>query len=145
MKLSEMTTFREQFDEWMKDPAFKAEYDALAPEFELASALIEKRLKRKKKIGTKQSWLSVSVPVSVFKEGKTYVAYSPIVDLSSCGKTHQEAEKRFREAVHLFFEEMLKRGTLKEVLKGLGWTKTKKSWQPPTLVAHTTETVKVPA
>lgn len=30
-------------DEWMKDPAFRAEYDALAPEFALARALIEAR------------------------------------------------------------------------------------------------------
>ncbi len=30
-------------DEWMRDPAFRAEYDALAPEFTLARALIEAR------------------------------------------------------------------------------------------------------
>jgi ribosome-binding protein aMBF1 (putative translation factor) len=29
--------------EWMKDPAFRAEYDALATEFALATALIEAR------------------------------------------------------------------------------------------------------
>ena len=30
-------------DEWMQDPAFRAEYEALAPEFALAKALIEAR------------------------------------------------------------------------------------------------------
>ncbi len=30
-------------DEWMKDPSFRAEYDALAPEFALSRALIEAR------------------------------------------------------------------------------------------------------
>lgn len=34
---------REAFDEWMKDPAYKAEYDALDDEFALASALINAR------------------------------------------------------------------------------------------------------
>lgn len=29
--------------EWMKDPAFKAEYDALAPEFEIAAELVKAR------------------------------------------------------------------------------------------------------
>ena len=29
--------------EWMKDPAFKAEYDSLAPEFEIAAELIKAR------------------------------------------------------------------------------------------------------
>lgn len=29
--------------EWMKDPAFKAEYDGLAPEFEIAAELIQAR------------------------------------------------------------------------------------------------------
>lgn len=31
--------------EWMEDPAFRAEYDALEDEFALATALIEARLK----------------------------------------------------------------------------------------------------
>jgi ribosome-binding protein aMBF1 (putative translation factor) len=29
--------------EWMKDPAFKAEYEGLAPEFEIAGELIQAR------------------------------------------------------------------------------------------------------
>lgn len=47
--------------EWMKDPAFKAEYDALGPEFELAEALIKARkhaglsqAQVAEKMGTKQ-------------------------------------------------------------------------------------------
>lgn len=57
-----MKTHQELHDEWMKDPEFRAEYEALEPEYLLAVAAIEKRLKRKmtqstlaKKIGTKQS------------------------------------------------------------------------------------------
>ncbi len=43
-----MKTFREHLAELLKDPAFKAEYDALEPEYQRAVAQIEKQLKRKK-------------------------------------------------------------------------------------------------
>jgi len=57
-----MQTWESFKKELLQDPAVKREYDALAPQYELASKLIELRLKRKlsqaalaKKIGTKQS------------------------------------------------------------------------------------------
>jgi DNA-binding XRE family transcriptional regulator len=37
--------FKKLKDAWMKDPAFRAEYDALAPEFALARSLITARAK----------------------------------------------------------------------------------------------------
>ena len=37
--------FKEISDEWMKDPEFKAEYDRLGPEFEIATELIQARLR----------------------------------------------------------------------------------------------------
>ena len=40
-----MTTLSELKKEWMKDPAFKNEYEALAPEFAVAKALIGARVK----------------------------------------------------------------------------------------------------
>lgn len=54
--------FKKLKDEWMKDPAFRVEYDRLKPEFALALALIEARAKAgltqtevAKKMGTTQS------------------------------------------------------------------------------------------
>ena len=54
--------FKKLKDEWMKDPAFRAEYDRLKPEYELALALIKARAKAgltqaqvAKKMGTTQS------------------------------------------------------------------------------------------
>lgn len=51
--------------ELLKDPEFKEAYDALQPEFELAAAIIQKRIDKKmtqatlaKKMGTKQSAIS---------------------------------------------------------------------------------------
>jgi ribosome-binding protein aMBF1 (putative translation factor) len=39
----ERIAMREIAEEWLKDPEFRAEYEALEPEFALASALIEAR------------------------------------------------------------------------------------------------------
>lgn len=57
-----MQTWESFKREALKNPAVKREYDALGPQFELASRLIALRLKRKlsqaqlaKKLGTKQS------------------------------------------------------------------------------------------
>jgi DNA-binding XRE family transcriptional regulator len=54
--------FRTLKDEWMKEPAFRAEYERLAPEFALARALIKARIKAgmtqaqvAKRMGTTQS------------------------------------------------------------------------------------------
>ena len=38
-----MTAIRDLHTEWMKDPAYQREYDALEPEFSLAAALIRAR------------------------------------------------------------------------------------------------------
>ena len=35
--------FEQLKEEWMEDPRFKAEYDALAPEFEIAAELVKAR------------------------------------------------------------------------------------------------------
>lgn len=40
-----MTRIRELHEQWMTNPEYQAEYERLAPEFELAQALIEARTK----------------------------------------------------------------------------------------------------
>ena len=67
----------------------------------------------------------MQLPVSVFKEGKHFIAYTPVLDLSTPGKNYEEVKKRFKESVNIFFEELIKRGTLDEVLENLGWQKVK--------------------
>lgn len=58
-------SFNVVFDEMMKDPEFKKEYEALAPEFELKRQLIKARIDSKmtqeqiaQKMGLKQSNLA---------------------------------------------------------------------------------------
>ncbi len=89
--------------------------------------------------------LEVKLPVSIFKEGKQFVAYTPALDLSTSGKTYEEVKKRFSEVVDIFFADTAKKNTLDSVLKDLGWRKTKKQWAPPTVVSQGLEEVRIPA
>ncbi len=88
---------------------------------------------------------SYSLPMTIFREGAYFVAYSPALDLSSAGKTTKEAKRMFAEAVDVYFEELVEMGTLNAVLKDLGWTKTKNILQPPKVVQHRIVDIHVPA
>ena len=93
----------------------------------------------------KKALANVSLQVSFLKEGKRYVAYSPALDLSTSGKTFDEARNRFEEASVLFLEELHKAGTTENVLKSLGWQKKQpRSWTPPIIVSQETQTLHVP-
>ncbi len=87
---------------------------------------------------------SVNIPVTFIKEGDAYIAYSPVLDLSTSADTFEKAQKRFPEAVELFFEELVEMGTLDEVLTGLGWEKAHRKWTPPLQISHDIQSVNVP-
>jgi predicted RNase H-like HicB family nuclease len=53
----------------------------------------------------------------ILKEGTTYVAHTPELDVSSCGGTKEKAVKNLEEAVRLFLEEAQKLGTRERILK----------------------------
>jgi predicted RNase H-like HicB family nuclease len=59
----------------------------------------------------------------IFREGKTYVAYSPRLEISSCGNTLENARENLKTAVRLFLEEAKKLGTLDEILAEAGYSK----------------------
>lgn len=85
-----------------------------------------------------------SLPVTIFREGKAYVAYTPALDLSTAGKTEAQAKKMFAEAIEIFFEELSEMGTLERVLKELGWTNVRGSLQPPKVVKHNFMKIRMP-
>lgn len=85
-----------------------------------------------------------SIPVFFLKEGEYYIAYTPAVDLSTAGKTFEEAKKRFHEAFSLFMEELVAAGTVDEVLQGYGWKRVHGRPVPPMYVGHSSESVKIP-
>lgn len=64
--------------------------------------------------------------INIFKQGSFYVAYCPVLDLSSCGKTKDKAFKMIEEAIEVFFEEIDKKtnqvkADQVELLTSLGW------------------------
>lgn len=60
--------------------------------------------------------MNIQFTVQVFKEGRLYVAYTPELDVSSCGGTQAKAKKNLLEAVRLFLEEAERLGTLQKIL-----------------------------
>lgn len=93
----------------------------------------------------KSTTFDINIPVSIFKEGRQFIAYTPVLDVSTCGGTAASAKKRFEEAVGIFFEECTARGTLADALTSLGWKKLNRQWQPPKLVSQLEKRVRVPA
>lgn len=91
----------------------------------------------------KQIKFAVNIPVIFLKEGKSYIAHSPVLDLSTSANSFEKAQKRFPEAVKIFFEELVEMGTLEEVLTGLGWQKFESKWMPPVQVGHNIQNVTV--
>lgn len=78
------------------------------------------------------------------KEGKQFVAYTPVLDLSTYADTFAKVKARFSEVVQIFFEELENMGTTDEVLKGLGWVKHADGWNAPMQVGHEIEQISVP-
>jgi len=89
--------------------------------------------------------LEFKLPVSFLREGKKYVAYTPALDLSTSGRTYEEAKRRFREIVSIFFEELIEKGTLDEVLRDLGWKRIQAEWSPPVIISQELQSIRVPA
>lgn len=55
--------------------------------------------------------------VHIFKEGPTFVAHVPELDISSCGDSEAQARKNIRDAVSGFLETAKELGTLKDILE----------------------------
>jgi hypothetical protein len=64
----------------------------------------------------------VTVDFILFNEGGMYVAYCPSLQLSTYGTTANDAKSGFNEALEIFFEDTLKKGTSERLLLSYGWT-----------------------
>lgn len=88
--------------------------------------------------------MEISIPVTIFKEGKNFVAHSPVLDLSTSADSFERVQKRFGEVVEIFFEELIEMGTLDEVLTNLGWRRLDKHWNPPIAVSSEVTNISIP-
>lgn len=76
----------------------------------------------------------IGVEVMLVKDGEYIVATCPALELSSFGKTVDEAKEAFHEALSLFMEDLVERQTLERALPDLGWTLRKRptlEYRPP--------------
>ena len=72
----------------------------------------------------------------IFQEGKSYVAYCPELDVSSCGHDVEEARRNLKTAVRLFVEGAEKLGTLDDILREAGYQRNAEGkWESPRIVA----------
>jgi predicted RNase H-like HicB family nuclease len=76
-----------------------------------------------------------SFDTHLFKEGGTYVAYVPALDLSSCGATDEEARRNIRDAVRGFIGASADLGTLDEILEEAGYQQEGDEWRAPEFVS----------
>jgi predicted RNase H-like HicB family nuclease len=67
--------------------------------------------------------MEIQFTTQVFKEGKTFVAHTTELDISSCGETEKKALHNLNEAVTLLLEEADKLGTLDQILEQSGFFK----------------------
>ena len=83
----------------------------------------------------------ISFTIHIFKEGPTFVAYVPELDLSSCGLTEQEARKSIQDAAYGFLETSAEMGT--QILEEAGYEWDGEKWRAPAFVSLDHSTVSV--
>jgi predicted RNase H-like HicB family nuclease len=78
--------------------------------------------------------MDLRLTVRLLKEGDTFVAHVPELNVSSCGDTAEQARRMIAEAVALFLETAKEQGTLKEILEEAGYRLENGRWVEPELV-----------
>ncbi len=66
--------------------------------------------------------------IEIFREGDLYIGLCPDLDVSSFGKTIEEAKSSVQEALAAFIEECTAMGTLVEVLEEAGFVRQNGTW-----------------
>jgi predicted RNase H-like HicB family nuclease len=86
----------------------------------------------------------IAYTMQVLKEGQFFVAHTPELDVSSQGRTVDEAKAHLRGAVEAFLEEAQRMNTLEDILVEAGYQKTPTGWKAPDLLAQERTTVALP-
>lgn len=80
--------------------------------------------------------LEIDLTIQIWREGDMSVSYTPELDVSSCGKTFDEAKKNLHEAIELFLDEAERMGTLEEILEEAGFIKEANVWRKPQMITN---------
>lgn len=65
--------------------------------------------------------VEIKVPALVRQEGEWFISHCPVLDVTSQGKTNEEALSNLVEALQLFVQTCFEMGTLGEVLRDCGF------------------------
>jgi len=65
--------------------------------------------------------MKAQMSLTMCREGRTFVAYEPALDLAAQGNTASKARKNFQEVFAIYLEETIKKGTLEKDLLRCGW------------------------
>ena len=69
--------------------------------------------------------------IQIFREGKLFVAYTPELDVSTCGVSLEAAKKNIRDAIRGFLKSAARMNTLDEILEEAGFVYRHKQWADP--------------
>ncbi|MDP2929412.1 MAG: hypothetical protein Q8O01_05045 [Candidatus Omnitrophota bacterium] len=89
----------------------------------------------------------IALKITLYREGNKFIAYSPALNISTCGDSQFQAQERFEELLEIFLEEIHKMDTCEDVLLECGWKKVghaEKRWQPPIFVGQTDREIRIP-
>lgn len=81
--------------------------------------------------------LTVKIIEDKSSEDAPFVAYTPELDVASCGSTEGKARENLHEAVEILLEEINKKGDLAAFLEESGFQKINKTWIPPVVSFET--------
>lgn len=70
--------------------------------------------------------VEVSLDLISWEENKIHFQYSPALDITGYGNTHQEAKESFQIQLKEFVNYTLNKGTVYDELERLGWTVNKR-------------------
>ncbi len=86
-----------------------------------------------KQVELKANWqqgkrsIKVNVPVMLFEEDGTQIAYIPVLDVSGYGATEEEAQQSLQHSLSEYFAYTVNKNTLIKDLQAHGWTIKKKA------------------
>ncbi len=78
--------------------------------------------------------MELGFSVRILKEGDTFIAHVPELDVSSCGDTEGDARRNIADAVQGFLETAKEQGTLNDVLQEAGYRFENGRWNEPEVV-----------
>lgn len=78
--------------------------------------------------------MDLGFTVRMLREGGTFIAHVPELDVSTCGETEADTRRNIVDAVRGFLDTAREHGTLDEILQEAGYQFENGRWKEPELV-----------